>query len=54
MSLYETGAFKASASSCAFSATLPLRVRKFLKASLTLFLGRCVCNLGMRPFSRTI
>lgn len=53
-SWYETGAFKASASSCAFSLTLPLRSRKFLIASLTLRLGRCVCTPGMRPFSRTI
>jgi hypothetical protein len=53
-SRYETGAFNASASSCAFSLTLPLRSRKFLIASLTLLLGRWVYAPGMRPFSRTI
>lgn len=54
ISRYETGAFNASASSCAFSLTLPLRSRKFLIASLTLLLGRWVCAPEMRPFSRTI
>jgi hypothetical protein len=39
-SVYDIGAFKASANSCAFSVTLPLRARMFLKASLTLLLGR--------------
>src|ERR1700735_4589925 len=54
ISRYETGAFNASASSCAFSLTLPLRSRKFLIASLTLLLGRCVCTPEMRPFSPPI
>ena len=37
----ETGAFKASARSCAFALTLPFLVRIFLKASLRLFCLPC-------------
>lgn len=39
ISLGDTGAFRASASSCAFSLTLPVLVLNRLMASLTLFLG---------------
>lgn len=42
MSLGESGALSASASSCAFWLTLPLRVRIVLKASLRLFWRPCL------------
>lgn len=40
--LIETGAFNASASSCAFALTLPFRVRIFRIASLRLFCLPCL------------
>jgi len=46
MSLGDIGAFRASASSCAFSLTLPVLVRNRLIASLTLFLGLWLCDGG--------
>jgi hypothetical protein len=46
MSLGDTGAFRASASSCAFSLTLPVLVLNRLMASLTLFLGLWPCGGG--------
>lgn len=41
INLYDTGAFKAAASSCAFALILAFRVLMVVIASLMLFRGRC-------------